>query len=90
MPEPDPTPRTVTNLATERTRRRGHTTPDAPHSEIVNLGGGPIEMRTVHGSDGTVGTLGCTPGAFDHLTDDEIVAMMRAALPDEPDDPDGA
>ncbi|WP_039942949.1 hypothetical protein [Streptomyces himastatinicus] len=87
MPEPRYDARTITNLAAERARRRAHTVPDEPRSEIVDLGGGPLEMRTVHGSDGTIGTLGCTPGAFDHLTDDEVIAMMREALKDEPDGP---
>ena len=59
---------------------------DEPRSEIVNIGGAPLEMRTVHGSDGTTGTLGCVPGAYDHLTDDEVIAMMRDALGDQMED----
>ena len=78
---------TVTNLAAERDRRRRRAAmADEPHSEIVDIGGTPIEMRTVHGTDGTTGTLGRVPGAYDHLTDDEVIAMMRNALGDQLED----
>lgn len=39
------------------------------------------EIRTVVMPDGTEAGMVCVAGAFDHLSDEEVVAKVRAALP---------
>lgn len=54
--------------------------------EIVEDEGVTYEIRHLPMPDGSVSSLACTPGGFDHLTDEELVAKILALLPDQDDD----
>lgn len=49
---------------------------------IAQDDGVEYEWRTVVMPDGTEGGMACVPGALNHLSDEEIVAKIRAVLPD--------
>ena len=50
--------------------------------DIVQEDGVEYEIRTITMPDGSTGSMACVPGAFDHLTDQEILEKILAVLPD--------
>ncbi|WP_030186208.1 hypothetical protein [Streptomyces capuensis] len=55
--------------------------------ETFEAEGVEYEIRQLPMPDGSVSYLACTPGGFDHLTDEELVAELLALLADQDDQP---